>query len=404
MEVHPWVGREVRGIAESELAVFYRPGKIVEVMGDVEDLGAMKVRWQPNETCTSWTSRITDVEFLPALAEKTKFKTGKTSFADLAELRLCLPQLSAKLEPKEQLHAEHIVLGSWLIFKELVRGKIPAGGLPFLLLDNVVNCYITGTSPAEVEGQKRAEQIIRARFRRHGLLGVPICAAGHWTLLVFRRSATLTQVRYYDSVAFMDEQCLAGAQKIVKLLLPDAPELTKRQNQTFQNDSISCGVYALWYWEGEIRQFMGEGWSIGRPFDKEITKYRSRLCRVSEEIVESLGKELAPSKKKKVIMETDDDKAEQLNDVPMQPRYEHQLEALMKDAEKAANQGSVPFYGCPKCRWSRGGCIWWKCNPEKFAAHVAKFPEKYQGKKELALIDEKKLKVAELKEGEFEKL
>ena len=108
----------------------------------------------------------------------------------------------------------------------------------------------------------------------------------------------MTQFKYYDSLTFMDEKCLAAAQKIVKLLLPDASELTKRQNHTFQADPYNCGIYALWYWEGEVRQFMGESWSIGRPFLKEISKYRARLTRISEEIVESLGKELAPSKKK----------------------------------------------------------------------------------------------------------
>ena len=40
-------------------------------------------------------------------------------------------------------------------------------------------------------------------------------------------------------------------------------------------------------------------------------------------------------------------------------------------------QGAVEFYGCPKCRWSRSGCIWWKCNPAKFEAHRKKFPWKY---------------------------
>ena len=398
------MGREVRGIAESELAVFHRPGKICEVIGNSDDLDAMKVRWQPHETCMSWTSRLADVEFLPPLKEKQKFKSGKTSYADLAELRLCLPEFSQKIKPQEKLTSEHIVLGSWLIFKELVRGKVSAGSMPFLLLDNVVHIYLTANAenPEELHGQKMAEEIIQARFRRHGLLGVPICFADHWTLLVFRRSATSTQIRYYDSLPFMQEKCLEGARKIVKLLLPDASELNKRHNQTFQVDEFNCGFYALWYWEAEIRQFMGEGWSIGRPHDKEIAKCRTRLIRLSEEVEESKGKELTKAKKKKVAVEIDD--KEQLHDIPMQPRYEDQLAALKKDAKLAANQGAVPFYGCPKCRNSRGGCIWWKCNPDKFLAHVKQFPEKYASKKELVAKIEKKIGVSELKQGEFDKL
>ena len=288
MQVHPWVGREVRGILEKELAVFYRAGKIVEVTGGLEDLDQMKIVWQPHDTCISWTSHVSGVEFLPALKDKQKFKTGKTSFADLAELRLRLPELSKKIKPKEQLTSEHIVLGSWLIFKELIRDKVPVGSRPFLLQDNVVHSYITANTPEEIEGKKLAEQIIQARFRRHGLLGVPIHAEGHWTLLVLRRSESMTQIRYYDSLTFMQESCLAAAQKVLKLLLPDA-ELQERHNTTLQADHFNCGMYVLWYWEGEIRQFIGEGWSIGRPFEKEIAKSRARISRITEEIVEYKG-------------------------------------------------------------------------------------------------------------------
>ena len=114
-----------------------------------------------------------------------------------------------------------------------------------------------------------------------------------------------------------------------------------------------------------------------------------------------MGKSLIPAKKKKVV-EIDDKKGEELDDVPQQARYEHQLEDLKIQAAKAANQAAVPFYGCPKCRFARGGCIWWKCNPQKFAEHFAEFPEKYAGKKELAEMHELKMKIAELTQGEFE--
>ena len=50
---------------------------------------------------------------------------------------------------------------------------------------------------------------------------------------------------------------------------------------------------------------------------------------------------------------------------------------LSELAVKAQGQGLVEFYGCSKCRFSRGGCINYKCNPMKFKAHFDKFPEKY---------------------------
>ncbi len=53
-------------------------------------------------------------------------------------------------------------------------------------------------------------------------------------------------------------------------------------------------------------------------------------------------------------------------------------------AEKTFKQGSVMFYGCSKCRYSRAGCISYMCNPQKFEKHYADHPEKYKvGTKEL---------------------
>ena len=54
-----------------------------------------------------------------------------------------------------------------------------------------------------------------------------------------------------------------------------------------------------------------------------------------------------------------------------------QMLELSELAVKAQDQGLVEFYGCSKCRFSRGGCISYRCNPMKFKAHFDKFPEKY---------------------------
>ena len=100
-------------------------------------------------------------------------------------------------------------------------------------------------------------------------------------------------------------------------------------------------------------------------------------------------------------MNIDDGDDTKLGDIPTHFPYEGALEALKIEAAKAANQAAVPFYGCSKCRWSRGGCIWWKCNPQKFQEHFKKHPEKYVGKQELHKIAEAKMKVSEPKNGEL---
>jgi hypothetical protein len=69
--------------------------------------------------------------------------------------------------------------------------------------------------------------------------------------------------------------------------------------------------------------------------------------------------------------------AENVEDITSQDLSLHSLEVL---AAKYMEQGLVPFFGCSKCRFSRGGCIDYRCNFDKFKAHMAKYPEKYDGK------------------------
>ncbi len=70
-----------------------------------------------------------------------------------------------------------------------------------------------------------------------------------------------------------------------------------------------------------------------------------------------------------------------LSVLPIAPPAVKLMDVLAAQAELAKNQGLVQFFGCPKCRWSRGGCIHWKCNPEKFQKHFAAHPEKYNTSK-----------------------
>ena len=64
-------------------------------------------------------------------------------------------------------------------------------------------------------------------------------------------------------------------------------------------------------------------------------------------------------------------------------------------AKKKEGQGLVEFYGCSRCRFSRGGCISWNCNPQKFKVHYEKFPAKYKkGQKDL--LDEVTAKMKDI--------
>ena len=74
---------------------------------------------------------------------------------------------------------------------------------------------------------------------------------------------------------------------------------------------------------------------------------------------------------------------------------------VMKIARPLKNKVAVPFYGCMKCRYNRKGCFNYKCNPQKFEARFAKFPEFYaEGTKELLNAEFIKMSAKDLTGGE----
>ena len=382
------MGREVRGISENTLATFERHGVIQKIVGDL-------VIWAPEGMIMTWTSHSSDVELLPPLKAKVKGKTGKSSFADIKEIRVRFPELHA-LSPGEALTDIHLGLGSWIVWRDICRGQLPPKEHPHLFCSRVAHAF---SSPAgsveELQQEQLAGDILKGRWRLHGLLGFPIADAGHWTLLVLRRSGQVVQIRYYDSVEFLQEKCLERAQKIAKFLLPNQ-EFPGRRNRTFQGDGISCGLFVLHYWEAEVRQFSGEGWSLGRPKEQIIKKIRLRVTNLAKEVLDA-PVELEPPKKKKKVPEEDlAASGDLLEAAPAVPAAVEMVEHLQKVAKQAVSCGSVEFYGCSKCRWSRGGCISWRCNPEKFKKHFEKFPEKYINSKELKAASEKKISAKEL--------
>jgi hypothetical protein len=384
---HPWIGRRVRGIAEKQFGVFERPGKILKI----KDNG--KIVWLPEDRLVSWTTHIDDLEFLPALKERSPWKHGKLSAADMMEIKIRLPDLKKRLGKIDELQDLHVVLGNWLVYRDFLRDNMKAQEMPVLVNPQAVYAFLNFESTEDgLEMLSMSKKILLGLWKRHGLLGFPIQMAGHWTLLVFRRSSHETQIRYYDSLENIQAQCFESAKKIVELLEPDR-QVPERRNTAIQPDSISCGLFVLHYWEGEVRQFTGEGWSVGKPSPLHIKKIRERLMNITVNIEQSQGKVLELPKKAKVT------KAEIEKDMglPYLPAAEKIMAHLKADANRSQNLGLVEFYGCSRCRWSRGGCISWRCNHQKFMVHYEKFPEKYEGKcKELKLVAEQNLTKCEL--------
>ena len=318
------------------------------------------------------------MEFHPPTFAKGNAKKGKTSQADLKEIHWRIPDLTRAMQPEELTSFEQIVFGDWLIWRDVCRdfSTEPVDVVPCLLSPQVVHQFHAADS-AEVKAQ--AKEIMAGHFKKHAVLGVPISDGYHWTLLVLRRSGSsdieskeCVKIVYYDSLKLPSSKCKEIAQKILDFFVKDA-QIPQSSCRTYQEDKYSCGQFLLHYWEGEVRQFLGQGWCVGRPFKKVVQKIRQRMITISREVEEFIGKEAGKPKKKEA-------KVAAVQEGPQLPAAEDALKFLEAQAKASGKAALQIFYGCSKCRHSRGGCIYYKCNPTKFEAHRAKFPWKYEGK------------------------
>ena len=394
------VGRDCRMIDEGTPSTFGAPAKVVGQMGT-------KLKLQVEGVFHSVVCEVEKVDWLPQLVPSAPqlplHLTNQTKW----ELSYKFPEMES-LKMNERLSGDHILLGGWLVTREV---GVVAGAdlLPPLIVVNYCQGKIEKGEDAERCADK-CEQIILKRWRRSGLVGVPVwseCSgpgSEHWTLLVLRRSADGLQYRYYDSAPELSATNLSSADLVFQLICRDMKiehKVIERCNRATQLDGISCGVFVLHWWEGEVRRFHGEGWPLGYPVNggtikdrkkrlvglvAQIVKFRDEKAKEDAEIEE--GKK----KKKKKSMEDPADAAIPVEDRETSVKLaEIKLLNMEKLAKEAADQGVVPFYGCSRCRYSRGGCISYNCNPDKFDKHVKQFPEKYEGKVLKVLVEDKEL-------------
>ena len=179
---HPWIGRQVRGIAERQFGVFERPGKIQKINGNGE------IIWLPEDRLVPWTSDIDDLEFLPPLKEKAKWKGGKFRAADMLEVKIRLPDLKKRLGKIDSLEEIHVVLGSWLVYRDFLRDHMKPWEMPCLVNPQAVHAFLEHQSAEVLD---ISTKILVGSWKRHGLLGVPIQSptTGHsWCFADHRKS------------------------------------------------------------------------------------------------------------------------------------------------------------------------------------------------------------------------
>ena len=264
------------------------------------------------------------------------------------------------------------MMGAWIINRDV--GDIPGCSL---IPPMIVHSYCAGLVEPGPDGEDcklKAKQVMIRKLKRSGLVGLPVWSEGeHWTLLIVRRLNQHIQVRYYDSLECVAAQNFAAAEVVLKMLCEElgqaVPQL-ERTNRAIQHNGVDCGAFVLHYWEGEVRRFGGQGWPLPYPWTAGPIKARKmRLVSFVGEDPGAKGKV-----KKKVVVEH-----QPLDDLENMSLSKARLQMMQLSelAVKAQGQGLIDFYGCSRCRYNRGGCIDYKCNPLKFKAHFDKFPEKY---------------------------
>ena len=240
--------------------------------------------------------RKEDVEILSFLAPTQVPRTLNLNMGDKAVLfaefeDICSHEKEG-LGPEQMLSGDHIKLGWWIIQRDLIE----VAGAYFV--DPIVVFQIThGILETAVEAHEivqKAHLILLRQFSKVGILGIPIFAIEHWTLLVLRKVGDEVQVRYYDSLKEENIVSRVVADIILsdfrssglKLKFPSAMP-AKTNCRSWQINCVDCRVFVLHFWEVEVRRFVGEGWSLKFPTTSNkgiIWKVRNRLVQLVKQM------------------------------------------------------------------------------------------------------------------------
>ena len=252
---------------------------------------------------------------------------------------------------------------------------------------------ISPGSPASQENQVRAREAVQSLLdepRKAGFCQATVTAAGHHTLLTFRRQAApegqeqpnRLAVVYRDSLPKGHKACRQRAQRTLDFALAvfgpaelaqtGVPALSPSAKQT---DAHSCGFFVLNFIEEDFRQLRGEG--VYR-LPESFTHKAASLNRWNKVVLSASVKAKAKAKPKAKAA------GAQAAPVPLMDLTTGCLPSS-SSSSASAQPGSVPVplpapagppvslsdrWGCSRCRHARAGCE--SCNPEKMAKAAKK--------------------------------
>ena len=336
---------------------------------------------QQLQTLQKIRARPDEVEVVSQVMQAPKPPRLYLTQEEMVQLRFIWPEVE-QLEADDRLTGDHVLLGDWLIRRDLGALQIRSFSLMGPAFTQAAVAAVAENDKVNPDAMacvadyaKRVEQILEVS----GLVAFPIWSQGggagleHWTLLVVKQVAAGRLLRYYDSLRDESPFNRSVAEQVCSLLGASSGCPPRCNSNRFQQNGIDCGLFSLYFWEMEVREHLGFGTGgLPWPSPGEITNRRGRVikvvqaCRQGHQVAGKIN-EQEGKKNQKQLQQQAGLKAAEAHGKVMQEILKQGLAA----GDVRLQSGSVPWYGCPRCRWNRWGCatsadgLTIGCNPDR---------------------------------------
>ena len=293
------VGKKCRVVHEDYVTIF---GDICEVLRQFEKF-TPSVLVQVAGDVKKHVVRKRDIEIIDWLLPTTVPKQLNLNLGEKEELSQLFPDLCSlekeTLTPQGRLSGDHLKLMDWIMRRDIIDTRGAAFIEPAIIYQFLA-AKLENTEEAK-EIRQKAGQVLLQRFKRNGLIGLPVYAAptdaeAHWTLLVIRKfPGDKVECRYYDSLGEEAVMNRTVSDDILSFMKESFPGLSwpdvvppRSNTRSRQMNGLDCGVFVGYFWEGEVRSFVGEGWSLPFPTTSGrgiIAKMRARVIQLNKQML-----------------------------------------------------------------------------------------------------------------------
>ena len=229
------------------MQTFGLTGTVIKELGD-------SVLFKINGNPISHKVRKDSLELLSYLATPLVQKPLNLNRGDKELLFAEFPDLckhkSEGLQMDGMASGDHLKLCWWIIQRDLIEVQGACLADPVIIYQ--ISHGLQEKSEESMEIVKKAGCILLRQFHKAGLLGVPVWADNHWTLLVFRKVGKVVLVRYYDSLKIPSGTSAAVADYILQFIRErctvdfEFPLVGPGKNNTrsWQINGVDCAFFA----------------------------------------------------------------------------------------------------------------------------------------------------------------